>query len=104
LLGLLGSVLGLATCLLLARVTTTAAAAQLSSRRGRDAVAVLGTVLFLIPALFIGIEKRVSLAGVGDSLSPLLTTVAWTPLGAPFAMAGDAASGSWGVALARLGI
>ena len=76
-----GGALGLATCVLLSRIITAAAAAVLSSRRGRDVLAVAGF------AAFLGIGPLASLAGnrdlTADDLEGLSTAVGGRPWAGP---------------------
>jgi ABC-2 type transport system permease protein len=95
-----GGVAALATCVLLSRTITAAAASVLSTRRGRDVLAVAGFVALL------GIGPLVSLAG-GLGLSPadlggVTTAVGWSPLGWAWAAPADLVQGDWAAGLARL--
>lgn len=99
---LVGAGLGLATCLLLARVTTTAAATQLRSRRGRDVIGVIGMVVLLPLALLPALSQGFDLGDVLGSVRPAVEVLAWSPLGAGWALAGDLAGGHWLVAGLRL--
>lgn len=101
---LLGAVVGgglaLATCVLLSRVVTAAAATVLSSRRGRDVVAVLG---FLV---LVGLGPAVSLTGSRDltveDLAVATRVVGWSPFGWAWAAPADLAQGDHLVGLVRL--
>lgn len=99
---LVGAGLGLATCLLLARTTTTAAAAQLRSRRGRDIVGVIGMVVLLPLGLVPALSQGFALGDVLGSVRPALDVLAWSPLGAGWALASDLAGGHWLIAGLRL--
>ncbi|WP_313555519.1 hypothetical protein [Miniimonas arenae] len=102
LVALVTGLLGAATCLLLARVTTTAASGLMRGRRGRDLAGVVATgavlVVSLVPVLLQSVGLRLS------SFDALAGVLAWTPLGAPWAVPGDVVVGRWGVALARLAV
>ncbi|TQJ51145.1 hypothetical protein [Phycicoccus sp. SLBN-51] len=95
-----GGALALATCVLLSRVITAAASTLLSSRRGRDVVAVLGFVALvgLAPALSVGGSFELTLA----DLAGVTTVVGWTPLGWAWAAPADLAHGLLLTGLARL--
>ncbi len=100
---LAGAVIGAAICLTIGRLTTTALAGVLSSRRGRDVsivlgVAVLGTVYLVLVALTSG---RVQW---DFDPAPFGAVLRWTPLGAPWAAGGDAAVGDWAGCAVRLGL
>lgn len=97
---ILAALLGFATCLALARVGTTAAATQLRSRRGRDIAAGAGIVLLLGAALLPSFAEGMDLAGAWEASKPLLTVLAWTPLGAPWAIPGAVAAGNFVLAAA----
>ena len=96
----LGGALGLATCVLLSRIITAAAAAVLSSRRGRDVLAAAGF------AAFLGIGPLASLAGNRDltagDLEGLSTAVGWSPLGWAWAAPADMVQGGYLSGLTRL--
>jgi ABC-2 type transport system permease protein len=97
-----GTLLGLILCVVASRAVTSALATVLRSRRSRDAAMVL---LALIAAGF----GPLQLAGISvaqtlgaDRLLAAARVVAWTPLGAPYAVGVDAAEGRWGAAAVRL--
>ena len=100
----IAAALGFATCLTLARLCTTAAATQLRSRRGRDLAAGVGMVLLLGAVLFSNVAEGVDLAGVWEASKPALAVLAWTPLGAPWAITGAVAAGRIGMSLAYLAV
>ena len=79
-------------CLLLSRIVTGVAAAVLSTRRGRDVVGAVGL------RRCSGLAPLVSWMGDRgfnrSTLDDLAAVVAWTPLGWPWAPAGDAPSAS----------
>ncbi|MDD9206197.1 hypothetical protein PU560_06905 [Georgenia sp. 10Sc9-8] len=97
-----GGLLGAATCLVLARVTTTAAGSVLRSRRGRDAAALAG-LLLLVPLVVVPVLGESVVPDLGW-LPGALGVLAWTPLGSAWAAPGDLAAGAAGTGLARLGI
>jgi ABC-2 type transport system permease protein len=97
-----GGLLALATCVLLSRVVTAAAAAVLSSRRGRDVVAVLGFLLLvgLAPVSSVTSSFELTLA----DLTGLTRAVGWSPLGWAWAAPADLAQGHHLGGLVRLGL
>lgn len=99
---LVGGAMGLATCVLLSRIVTAAAAAVLATRRGRD-VAGIGSLLLFVSAG--PLISALSDGGINrDSLTNLASVLAWTPMGWAWAVAGDVALGEWGAGLAHLGL
>jgi ABC-2 type transport system permease protein len=97
-----GGVAGIATCVLLSRIITAAAASVLSTRRGRDVLAVAGFVALL------GFGPLVSVASGADiaagSLGAVATAVGWSPLGWAWAAPADLVAGDWVAGLARLAL
>ena len=98
---LLAMPLGVVTCVLLARVSTAAFAAVLSSRRFRD-LAVVGVVLFsVVLALASNVLGRFADTNP-DRLRAALAAVAralgWSPFGWAWAVPADVARGDWLVA------
>jgi ABC-2 type transport system permease protein len=93
----------LATCMLATRVSTAIAAFLLSTRRAREASGMAGVLVLVLigPAvvLLVNLDWDGSAAGAIGSLGRGL---AWTPLGAAWAVPGDAADGAWGEALVKL--
>ncbi len=98
---LVAGALGVVTCVLLARVTTAALAAVLSSRRFRDLV-VLGFVLLSLGfalgsnvlAQFADTDPAALLAGLGT----LARVAGWSPFGWAWSLPADVARGEWPVA------
>lgn len=89
---LLGACLGVMTCVVLAKVVTTATASLAASRRFKD----ISAIAFMVPLVLLG----PIVAGVGRGISAstgflpgFAGTLSWTPLGAPWALGGDIASG-----------
>jgi ABC-2 type transport system permease protein len=108
--GLLETVLALisaailfATCLLANRVGTAVAAFLLSSRRPREFSGVLGVfgLIIFAPVAVMLLNAEWSRPGV-SALGGLGEVLGWTPLGAGWAVPGDAASGAWGSAALKL--
>lgn len=99
--GLVGAVLGLLTCVVGSRAVTTGLASLVGGRRFREVTA----VVLLLPLFFLGPILNGLLSGVGalEDVLPTIGRVAgWTPFGAAWALAGDAARGDWLLLLARL--
>ena len=88
------------TCLIAARVAVSAAVSLTGSRRFREA----GTLLLVIPLVLIGpILSAIGegIASSGDFLARLAAGLSWTPLGAAWAVPGDAALGHYGAAVVK---
>ncbi|MCL2090499.1 MAG: hypothetical protein FWH11_04630 [Micrococcales bacterium] len=100
---LVGAVVGATTCLVVGRLTTTALAGVLSSRRGRDVSMVLGVAV--LGAVYLGLVTLTSGRVQWDfDPAPFGAVLRWTPLGAPWAAPGDAAVGDWTGFAVRLGL
>lgn len=99
---LIAAVVGFATCATLARVCTTAASTHLRSRRGRDVLAVIGVFAIFAVALAPTALGELDLTSMWAALQPALAVIAWTPLGAPWAIPGAIAAGKLGAATAYL--
>ncbi|WP_411373621.1 transporter [Arthrobacter sp. MPF02] len=98
---LAGAVLGVLTCVVAAKVVTTATASLASSRRFKD----ISAVAFMVPLVLLG----PIIAGVGQGISDstaflpdFARALSWTPLGAPWALAGDLHAGEPGPAGLKL--
>lgn len=82
------------TCLLSSRVSTSIGALLLSTRRSRDIATVV--IILAVISLAPGIAALAAVDWVTQAV-PVLTSiervVSWTPLGAPWAVAADAAAG-----------
>ena len=103
LLAIVAAALLLATCLLASRVSTSIAAFLLSTRRSREFTGIIG-VLFLVmvaPVVLLILNLDWQLYGL-DLLGGLSAILGWTPLGAAWAVPGDAATGAWGTAFLKL--
>lgn len=98
---LLGAVLGVLTCVVLAKVVTTATASLAASRRFKD----VSAIAFMVPLVLMGpIIAGVS-QGITDSaafLPDFADALSWTPLGAPWALAGDVHADQFGPAAVKL--
>lgn len=102
--GLVSAAVGLLLCVVASRAVTSAAAAALRSRRGRDlalisVVVLSGTIGPLAYLMASGGNAAVVTWGV-----QLARVLGWTPLAAPHVAALDAADGRWGPAAARLAV
>lgn len=101
---LVAAVLGVSTCVLLARTATTALAHALSARRGRELVAVATAVVMSGAVLSYNM-----LIASGDT-SPsrvrvdrsVVVTAGWTPFGWAWAIPWDVARGAWVTAIVHL--
>lgn len=94
---LVGAALGVLSCVVLSKVATTATAGLASSRRFKDASA----IIFLIPLILMGPIVAGVAEGVarsGDFLAGLARTLSWTPAGAAWSLGGDMAMGNYGAA------
>lgn len=101
---ILAAIIGFATCLTLARLCTTAAATQLRSRRGKDAAAGIGMILLLAAIVLPNFAEGLDLEGIWHAVLPALGVLAWTPLGAPWAIPGAFAAGNVGTGVALLAV
>jgi ABC-2 type transport system permease protein len=85
----------------LAKVVTTATASLAASRRFKD----VSAIAFMVPLVLMGpIIAGVS-QGITDSagfLPDFAAALSWTPLGAPWALAGDVHAGQFGPAAVKL--
>ena len=83
---------GLLTAITTSRWVCASLTNALSSRRGRDVVAVLGLVLFALVAPATAILANLG-GGVGPAARSAASVVAWSPLGWAWAAPGDVAAG-----------
>ena len=101
--GLVGGALGVALAVIGSRTSTTLLAPLVGGRRFREVAAVLAIVpLMLIGPILLGVTA--GLSAVAEALPEVADVVAWTPVGAPWAIGSDVAAGAWGAAAARLAI
>ncbi len=100
--GVLGAVIAVLTCVVGSRALTTVLAPVVVKRRVRE----VGVALVLVPVALAGpLLSRLVPAGYDlrqADVEPLARVLGWTPLGAAWAIAPDAASGDWGRAAGRL--
>lgn len=103
LLAIIAAALAFVMCVLLARVSTGIASLLLATRRARELSGVLGLLLIVMASplivVLVSVDWETSGAQVMESLAGVL---GWTPLGAVFAVPGDAAAGAWGAAILKL--
>ncbi|MFB2581302.1 transporter [Herbiconiux sp. P15] len=94
---------GVLICVVGSRTMAALSTSLQSKRRFRE----LGGILVLIPLILIGPIFAWVTQGVvssAETLPQLARALSWSPLGAPWAVAGDVAIGDWGPAAAKLGI
>lgn len=102
-LAIVAGALLLATCTLASRVSTSIAAFLLATRRSREFTGLIGILLLVMISPVVVLLLTVDWARYGlDLLSGLAGILGWTPLGAAWAVPGDAATGAWGSALLKL--
>jgi len=111
LVGLLGGALGWLMTQLGARTATTALASTLSSRKARDLTGVIGLIAILalsmagwgisVASSFFSTDSA-NLSRVLAVSGHIAEVLGWTPLGAPWALAGDAGQGKWGLLVCHL--
>lgn len=102
-LAVISAILAVATCVLLARVTTSLAAVLLSTRRAKEAVGVVGIVLLVAVSPAIVALTTVNWQRDGFAvLARIADVLSWTPLGAVWSFPGDAAVGNVGAAFVKL--
>ncbi|MDR0782203.1 MAG: hypothetical protein LBE83_00360 [Propionibacteriaceae bacterium] len=113
LVGLVGGGLGFLMTQVFCRLASTALSGTLSSRKVKDLTALIGLVVILVlsmagyaVSMVVGIlsESTGGFSSVVSGTERLAAGLAWTPLGAPWALVADAAQGRWLVALGHLGL
>lgn len=103
LLALVAAVLALATCLLAARVSTSIASFLLATRRAREFSGIIGLVLLVMISPVVILLSNLDWQKNGaDVVAAISGISSWTPLGAAWAIPGDASNGEWGSALLKL--
>lgn len=91
---LVGAALGVVLCVVGSRTTTTVLAPLLAARRFREVAAVVVIVpLALLGPIFTGLGAV--LEEFGSRLPRIADWAAWTPFGAPWALASDVSQGRW---------
>ncbi|WP_370618173.1 hypothetical protein [Mumia sp. Pv 4-285] len=98
-----GAVLGVAVCAVGSRTLAAVVAPLLDWRRFREiaVVVVVVPVIMLAPLLSRLVDEA---SGSDDWLPQVADVLAWTPLGAPWSIAGDVAAGDWLLVLARIAL
>ncbi len=103
LLAIVSAALLLATCMLASRVSTALAAFLLSTRRSREFTGIIGILLLVMMSPVVVLLLNVDWGREGLALlAGLAGNLGWTPLGAAWAVPGDAAIGAWGPAFFKL--
>jgi len=104
-LALISAALILATCMLLSRVSASLAAFLLSTRRSREFTGLIGVVLLVLISPLVVLLLSTDWGRHGRTLLGTLAGIlGWTPLGAAWAVPGDASTGDWGAALLKLAV
>lgn len=99
----LAAAITLATCMLLTRIASSFASFALSTRRARDLTGVLGILLIvLLSPVILGLATTDWSRDGVRVLENLAGVLGWTPLGAMWGLASDAAAGAIGPLLLRL--
>jgi ABC-2 type transport system permease protein len=103
LLALVSAALLLVTCTLASRVSTSIAAFLLATRRSREITGFIGILLLVMISPVIVLILNIDWGRYGrDLLGGLAAVLGWTPVGAAWAVPGDAAHGDWGAAFIKL--
>ncbi|TFD57439.1 hypothetical protein E3T39_15330 [Cryobacterium suzukii] len=103
LLALISAALILSTCILLSRVSASLAAFLLSTRRSREFTGLIGVVVLVLISPLVVVLFNTDWDRQGRTLLATLATIlGWTPLGAAWAVPGDASTGAWGAAILKL--
>ncbi|WP_456787872.1 hypothetical protein [Cellulomonas sp. P5_C5] len=101
--GLVCSVLAVATCVIGARATTSAAATLVTGRRFREVMAAVAVLPIIVAGPLLGRLTSGSTI-TADVLEQVADVLSWTPFGASWAAPAAVAEGQWGLAAARFGI
>lgn len=103
LLALISAGLILVTCILLSRVSASVAAFLLSTRRSREFTGLIGVILLVLISPVVVVLLSTDWSRHGRTLLGTLAAIlGWTPLGAAWAVPGDASTGAWGAAILKL--
>jgi len=100
--GLVGSVVGVTTCIVASRTTTTLMSALLAKRRFREILAAVVVLPFILLGPLLSQAHRIDV-GPG-TLDRAVLVLGWTPLGAAWAVPAAVAEGDPLGALARLAV
>lgn len=101
--GIVCSVLAVATCVIGARATTSAASTLVTGRRFREVMAAVAILPIIVAGPIIG-RVTSGTTITQDLLEQVADALSWTPFGAVWAAPADVADGQWGLAAARFGI
>ena len=102
---LTGGVLAIGIALLGARIASAIASEVVDGPAARSVAGMLALAALALAAPAFALFATLDWPAVGATeLRRWATVLAWTPIGAPFSAAGDAATGQGGLAMARLGI
>ena len=100
---MIAAVLLLATCMLVSRVSTSVAAFLLATRRSREFTGIIGVLLLVMIAPVVLLALNFDWGRYGlDLIGGVAAFLGWTPLGAAWAVPGDASTGLWGAAVLKL--
>jgi len=110
--GLAAGVLGFLMTQVGCRAATTALSGMLSTRKARDLMGLIGLVLVLVLSMAgYAVSLVITLVASGGGWAAVLAgsrtasaILGWTPLGSPWALAGDAAQGQWLMLAAHAGV
>jgi ABC-2 type transport system permease protein len=100
--GLVGSVVGVLTCIVASRATTTLMSALLARRRFREILAALVVLPFVLIGPLLSQAHRLDLGE--DDLDRAVQVLGWTPVGAAWAVPAAVTDGDLLGALARLAV
>ncbi|MBC9727155.1 transporter [Streptomyces sp. TRM68367] len=101
--GVLGAALGLLVCVALARTVAAANVRLLTSRKGRD-LAVLSGLVIAVGAQVVNFgAQRLGASGLAE-LDPVGAVLQWVPPASAIGAVHAASEGSYGIALAQLGL
>lgn len=84
--------IGLLTAIVTSRWVSAVLTEAISSRRGRDVVAVLGLLLLVVTGAVVSVVANLG-TDLGDLAAGVARVVSWTPLGWAWAAPGDVAAG-----------
>ncbi|MFT3798681.1 hypothetical protein [Microbacterium sp.] len=98
--------LAVLTCVIASRLVATVSRGLGGNRRGRELIGTFVLVLVVLSGPLIGgvIAVLGSAGDLGGRLREVAGAVAWTPLGAAWAVPADVAAGAWALAAARFAI
>ena len=103
LVAVVSTAIGLLTAITTSRWVCAVLTEAISSRRGRDAVAVLGLVLLVLVGSAVSILANLG-SGLREAARTAAAVVSWSPLGWAWAAPGDVAAGDPGTGALRLAL